>query len=358
MRLLTLPEKTVDQMQKQVQGKFAIIGCEHGHIGIFVQEMLDLGYECAGIYEPSNHDLAHAIGDPHGIPIIDDRELLLGDDVTIIGSSAVNRDKIAIVELCEQRGKSIMLDKPAVVDRAGLQKLEQVMERGKIHVGMLLTERARPGMYTLAEHIREGLLGEIVSIGIRKPHRLSPQSRRPWFFDNAQCGGIIVDLLIHDFDLLRWLTGKEIVQMSSYIGKNILPEHPTFYDAASVQVLLDGGITAQLYADWHTSERSWTWGDCRIFVSGTLGCAEIRLEGDPLLSDGNEGLYLQVTDKESWHRVELMESPLSITGDFVNRVKGGPGLLSHKDIRLASKASIESDESAIKVGRLAVDKNG
>jgi hypothetical protein len=49
MRLLTLPEETVDQMQKQVQGKFAIIGCEHGHIGIFVQEMLDLGYECAGI---------------------------------------------------------------------------------------------------------------------------------------------------------------------------------------------------------------------------------------------------------------------------------------------------------------------
>jgi predicted dehydrogenase len=351
MRLLTSQGKTQNQ-QKQMQGKFAIIGCEHGHIGAFIREMLELGYECAGIYEPSNRDLAHAMGDPLGIPVVDDRELLLGDDVLIIGSSAINRDKIAIVELCEQRGKSIMLDKPAVVDRVGLEKLHQVIERGKIQVGMFLSERVRPSVYTLAEHIREGLLGEIVSIGTRKPHRLSPHNRRPWFFDKAQSGGIIVDLLIHDFDLLRWLTGMEIAQISGLISKNTMPEHPTFYDAASVQVLLDGGITAQLYADWHTAGRSWTWGDCRIFVSGTLGYAEIRLEGDPLLSEGNEGLYLQVTDKEAWHRVDTIESPLTITGDFVNRVKGGAGLLSHKDIWHAAKASIEADEAALTCGRL------
>ncbi|MDF2963039.1 MAG: oxidoreductase, partial [Paenibacillus sp.] len=282
--------------------KFAIIGCRHGHIGMFVTEMLKLGYTCEGICEPDEPSLAIGFSEKFGIPLASDPEALLSPGVSIIGSSAVNNEKIDLIELCEQYGKHIMLDKPLITCREGLERLEAVFNRGSIQVGMLLTSRDRRSIYTLKQKIDEGRLGEIVSITMRKPHRLSPASRQPWHFSKEQNGGIILDLLIHDFDLLRWLTGREVTGVNSLMAKHILPEYPEFYDTATVQVRMEGNLLAQLYTDWHTPESCWAFGDCRIFVSGTKGCAELRIFGDPSVS--MDELMFQITNEEKFHRVE------------------------------------------------------
>jgi predicted dehydrogenase len=75
-------------------------------------------------------------------------------------------------------------------------------------------------------------------------------------------------LFIHDFDLLRWLSGQEIVESDGFMAKNILPEYPDFYDTANLSVMLDGNILAQLYADWHNPEKSWTWGGLSDLCNG------------------------------------------------------------------------------------------
>ncbi|MEJ9220324.1 Gfo/Idh/MocA family oxidoreductase [Paenibacillus glucanolyticus] len=324
--------------------KLGIIGCQHAHIGIFIEEMQALGWECAGLYEPDHTVLASSLAERYGLELIGDRESLLADEqVMVIGCAAINREKIDVIELCEQRGKHIMIDKPAVTDRAGLSRLYGVLERGRIEVGMMLTERFRSSMYTVHRLIQSGELGDIVHISMRKPHRLNPVTRPAWHFDRTQSGGILNDLLVHDFDLLRWLTGREVKTVSGYLAKHILPEYPTFYDAAGVQVFMDGGITAQLYADWHTPAGSWTWGDGRIFITGTSGIAEIRLEGDPLLS--RDEVVLVITNQEL-RSVPLEAPPFSLAQDFLNRVEGERGLISHHDIYTASEATVAADEGA------------
>lgn len=321
--------------------KFAVIGCEHAHIEIFVKEMLDLGHPCSGIYEPNNFKLSKSISDKFHIPIIHDVEQLLAD-VEIVGSSAINNEKISLIEQCEKLGKHIMVDKPAVTNRRDYDRLKALINRNNITVGMLLTERFHPAIYTLKKQIDQGVLGEIVSIGMRKPHLLNAVERPAWFFSKEQCGGIVIDLLIHDFDLLRWFTGSEIVQTYGFMAKRILPEYPDFYDTASVQVLMDGKVTAQLYADWFTPTKSWTWGDGRIFVTGTDGFAELRLSGDPLVKQ--EALFLRTTKSEELTAVELEQPPITITQDFLNRIEGKSSLLTTGDILLASKATIQADE--------------
>ena len=184
-------------------------------------------------------------------------------------------------------------------------------------------------------------MGDIIHISMRKPHRLNPESRPAWHFDRGQSGGIINDLFVHDFDLLRWLTGREVETTSGYLAKHILPEYPTFYDAAGVQVFMAGGITAQLYADWHTPAGSWTWGDGRIFITATRGMAEIRLEGDPLLS--SDEVALVITDQEL-RSLPLTPPAFSLSQDFLNRVEGEAGLITHDDIYKASEATVTADE--------------
>nr|WP_283246445.1 Gfo/Idh/MocA family oxidoreductase [Paenibacillus sp. Marseille-Q4541] len=213
---------------------------------------------------------------------------------------------------------------------------------------MLLTERYRPSLYTLQELIRQDQLGKLVSITMRKPHRLRPHTRPKWHFNKEQSGGIIIDLLIHDFDLLRWLTGQEVSEASGRMGKQILPEYPEFYDTAAVQVELDQGTMAQLYADWHAPEKCWTWGDGRIFVTGTKGSAEIRLAGDPAVSNEEE-LLLLMTHEHELEEVSLRTPKSTVTEDFLRRVQGKAHEFTHEDLLEATRATLLADEHAKRV---------
>ncbi|GGD50243.1 Gfo/Idh/MocA family protein [Paenibacillus nasutitermitis] len=329
---------------------FAIIGCQHAHIGIFIEEMLAMGHRCSGLYEPDNTELADRISLTYGLRQVREQDELLGDDVDIIGCAAINCDKIDIIERCEQAGKPIMVDKPAVTGREGLDRLGEVLGRNRIQLGMLLTERFRPVLQTARRLLAEGALGEIVHLAMRKPHLLKEATRPSWHFDKTQSGGIIIDLFIHDFDLLRWLTGKEIRHTNGYMSKAILPQYPSFYDGAGLQVMLEEGITSELYADWHSPEGCWTWGDGRIFITGTKGTMELRLEGDPL-AGSTAGMLLMTTDKEALRQIETDAPSGSVTADFLNRLEGKPHLLTHRDILAASEAAVDSDERAERVIR-------
>ncbi|WP_240468633.1 Gfo/Idh/MocA family oxidoreductase [Gracilibacillus sp. YIM 98692] len=329
--------------------RFSIIGCQHPHISIFIEEMIGLGHECVGIYEPENVPLAQTIAERYSLQIVQDMEPLLDETVEVVGCASINNEKINIIEKCERYGKHIMIDKPAVVNRQDFNRLKAVAERGNIQIGMLLTERFRPSIYTLKKQIDEGSLGDIVSISMRKPHQLNPSKRPSWHFSREQSGGIIIDLFIHDIDLLRWLTGDEINSISSYMAKNILPEHPSFYDAAGLQIVMNDGVTSQLYADWHTPDKSWTWGDCRIYVVGTQGVAEIRLEGDPFISE--DDLLLQVSDKEELSEIPKITPPFTLTEDFLYRIRGEKGMLGHQDLLAATEVTVYADEQARKIKR-------
>ncbi|MEF3306565.1 Gfo/Idh/MocA family protein [Paenibacillus sp. GYB003] len=326
--------------------RFGIYGCQHSHIAVFIDQMLAMGGTCAGIYETDAPELAKQIAERRGIPLVDDPNAFADEAVTVIGSSAVSSRKLDIIEWCERHGKHVMVDKPVAVNRGQLERLEAVLERGRIQVGVLLTERFRASIRTLKQAIDAGRLGRIVSLTMRKPHRLNPASRHPSHFSKEESGGIVIDLFIHDFDLLRYLTGQEVAAVHCQVAKHILPEHPTFFDTAAAQAFMSGGTIGQLYADWHTPDKSWTWGDCRLFAVGTEGCAELRLNGDP--SVANEELYFQTTNGEPFAKMELSEPGAGIAEDFIGRIEGRPSVLTHRDILETIRATVTADEAAVK----------
>lgn len=334
------------------QPMFSVIGCQHGHIASFIENMLGTGYRCAGIFEEEGEDpgLAMSLSDRFGLPLLGAIDEALAEDVSVVGCAAVNSRKIDIAELCEARGKHAMLDKPAVTSRAGFERLRGIVSRRRIEIGMLLTQRFGAGVHTLKALIDEGALGRLVSLDMRKPHRLNAKDRPGWFFDYERSGGIIQDLLVHDLDLLRWLTGSEIADMQGYMAKRILPEHPGFYDAAALNARLADGTIAQLYADWHTPAGSWTWGDGRIFAVGTEGTAELRSQGDPWGS--REPMLLVSRGLEALQLMPLRRSPVGVCADFINRLRGEASVLSGEDVLLASAAAVEADERAERIVRV------
>lgn len=323
--------------------KFAIVGCRHLHIMDFVKEMTDLGHDCIGIYEPDNERLRSILKREYQLPVIEDLETLFKSDIDIVGCASINREKIDVIEKCEQHRIHVMVDKPIVTSKEDLDRLEKVMKRKLIQVGMMLTERFQPAFFTLQRLIENGDLGKITHISMRKPHRLSAENREPWFFSKEQSGGMIIDLLIHDFDLIGWLTEKSVTHVHGYMTKSILPEYPDFYDTASLSVLLDHDLPVQLYVDWLTPKSSWTWGDGRVFVTGTMGTVELRLQGDPFVE--KECLCFYMNDDLPLQKVELRSPAFGLAEDFIERINGDEGFINHKDILRASKDVLLADDS-------------
>ncbi|MGP4079098.1 Gfo/Idh/MocA family protein [Pseudalkalibacillus sp. R45] len=328
---------------------FAIIGCRHFHIQDFIQEMLELGHHCAGIYEDTNIHLSTSISEKFQIPIFDRLEDLLARDLDIIGCASKNSAKIDIIEFCENNGIHVMVDKPIITSEEGYERLNTIIDNGKIQVGVMLTERFQPIFMTLKDMIQSDQFGDITHISMRKPHRLAKESREEWFFNKDESGGIIIDLSIHDFDLLRWLTKKEITTIQGYMTKNMLDEYPDFFDTASMQVLLDDNLPVQLYVDWHTPSASWTWGDGRVFITGTKGCAELRLQGDPYIT--KDSLFLFTAHKQTTQIIQCPQPSANVSTDFIARIKDEQGSITHEDILIASKLTLEADRIVTKIDK-------
>jgi predicted dehydrogenase len=330
--------------------KFAIIGCQHYHIKSFIEEMLAEGHQFAGIFDDSDYEVAVQCAASYSVPFFSTLEEVLEQEVGLIGSAGPNDRKIDVIEWAEKHGIHVMTDKPIVIDENGLSRLRQVIDRNRIKVGMMLTARFAPAQFTLKHMIDEGLLGEIEDFTFLKPHKLNPASRPAWFFDKAINGGLIIDLMIHDVDMLWWFTGKKIVSHNGMLVKKRFPEYPSLYENAIVNVVLEDHITATMKSDWLMPEAFESWGDGRIFVSGTKGRVELRVSGDPF---GQPGPFVAFTDHHhKTTRLEIIKPPATLAADFLNQIAGKPHRLTMEDVYRANSAVLKIDRASAKLSVL------
>lgn len=323
--------------------KFGIHGCRHGHIEIFIKEMIELGHEFTGIYETEDK-IAKKIANKYNVELFSDIDKLYATQPQIIGTSAINNKKIDIIELCEKRDIHVMTDKPVVTSRQSWERLEKVIKAKKIHVGMMLTERFNPPIFTLKKIIESGLLGNTVNIIFSKPHKLSQTKRPDWHFSKTQNGGIVIDLLVHDFDLLRWFTSDEVTEFKGYVINTESYSDESFSNSVTALVKTKSNITAGLYADWLIPEKHWAWGDGRIIYTGTRGRAEIRTNGDLLIDRKPYGSMF--TEKRSHKIFKCINPPWSLSEDFLQRISGNENvIISSRDILQCSMCTLMADEA-------------
>ncbi len=180
-----------------------------------------------------------------------------------------------------------MLDKPLVTRREDLEKAKEILNNSGIQLGMLLTERYNPGLLALKQAVDQGLLGKITGFTIVKPHKLAPSTREPWLFSREENGGIVIDLLVHDFDLLRWIGGSEVADVSGWVQAGNWKDYPDFADDAKLLVRMEDGSTAALQTDWWTPDSHPNYGKGILICTGTLGKCVVYTTGDPVLHPGH-----------------------------------------------------------------------
>ncbi len=178
------------------------IGAAHAEVLIRNPEVDELVVYDADLNRAQ--EVAHKLG---GVPVSSVAELFSADlsGVVIASASSTHPE---LVEAASNAGLAIFCEKPVAVDVPSTRSLLQHVTRTGVPVQVGFQRRFDPGYIACRQALVDGKIGEL-----RRVHLLSadPAPSDARFMRTS--GGIFRDLLIHDFDILRWVTGREVVEV-------------------------------------------------------------------------------------------------------------------------------------------------
>src|SRR5918994_5817728 len=172
-------------------------------------------------------------------------ELVAEEDVEVVDiclPTALHRD-LALRAAVE--GRHVILEKPIARTMEDAQKILEAFsgDDPRLFVGHVV--RFFPEYVGIKEKIEAGGLG---TVGVVRTSRRSPflLGWNDWYADWRVSGGVLLDLVIHDFDYLRWTLGE----VERVYARGVMGREYNRLDYALVTLRFAGGAIAHVEGQW------------------------------------------------------------------------------------------------------------
>lgn len=263
------------------------------------------------------------------------RELLDREQLDIVGICGINGARAAIIVACAQRKLNVVAEKPLAITTADLDRIKRAVTESGIRITMLISMRFEGVYRALNQIVNGGEIGEVAQISAQKSYKLG--ERPEWMRNRSTFGGTIPYIGIHMVDLMRWTSGRELVETLSVQGRVGFPQLRDMENTTATIFRLDNGGSAALHMDYLRPDTAPAWGDDRLRLAGTRGVAEYQAA---------TGVTL-VTDKRPPRQIAELPPDGSLFLDFLNSVyNGGPSGLELRDIYRANEIVLAARDSA------------
>ena len=180
--------------------------------------------------------LAHRLGET-AAPGVDEIYTWGVDAVVITAATSAHAE---LIGRAARAGLPVFCEKPIALDPAGtLQAITEVETAGTV-LQMGFQRRFDAGYTGAREAVRSGRLGRLHTV-----RALAGAAEPPPAGYLPQSGGLYRDTLIHDFDILRWVTGREITDVyaaGSDAGPAMFREAGDVDTGAALLTLDDGTL--------------------------------------------------------------------------------------------------------------------
>ncbi len=199
--------------------------------------------QLVGFYD-ADQAFAQRVASQFGVKAIESYDALL-QQVDMVDICTPTPTHLELVLKSASAGKHILCEKP--LGRT-LEQCEQMIEAvNKAGVTLMPAQVLRffPEFKQARDLVLAGAVGTPAAIRTRRggPY---PRAANDWYADFEQSGGPILDMVIHDFDWLRWTFGEvERVFAKALTFKNL--DH---IDYALITLRLKSGAIAHVEANW------------------------------------------------------------------------------------------------------------
>src|SRR5512132_196662 len=155
------------------------------------------------------------------------------DAITVAAPTHLHRD---IALKCIARGVHVMVEKPIASSVEEGREIIAAARRANLTLMVGHVERFNPAV----EAIKEAICGEdILSIAITRVGPFPPR------MSNV---GVVIDLAVHDIDLIRWFTDSDIVEVQPQLSSAVAERE----DIALLQFRTASGVLAHINTNWLT----------------------------------------------------------------------------------------------------------
>jgi len=229
-------------------------------------------------------------------PIVDLDTMLGRDDVDALVMATPHQVHAEQVIAAAKSGKHILLEKPMAPNVPDCDAMISACKNGGVTLAMIKSLRYWNVMAKAKTLIEEGRIGDIRMIQVTCLHNLiwtatadNPLTDKPWALE-PEAGGMILDRGCHIFDMLRWLTGDEVIRV---FGKINSYEAKTYHTPnAMVQLEFSRGVMAQIWMGHEVPEP--TFPDTGY---------QFRIWGERGLIDAEAHTVLKVSSNGEWDEI-------------------------------------------------------
>ncbi len=262
--------------------RVAVVGC--GLIGAKRAAALAPGDELVACYDvapPASADLAAR----YGARVCATLEELLDSGPDVVVVATVHDQLAALTEQALQAGAHVLVEKPAGVSVAQIDRLIECARASGRLVKVGFNHRFHPGIARAVEEVHSGAHGPLLHLRARYGHGGRPGYDREWRADPRRSGGgELVDQGMHLLDLAHWFAGP--LPLHSALLRTHFWDTPVEDNAALIL-----GDAHSRTAPWAMLHVSWT--EWRNLFSLEVYCATAKLRVEGLVrSYGPQRLWL------------------------------------------------------------------
>src|SRR3954469_6326199 len=248
------------------------------------------------------------------------------DAVTIAAPTHLHRD---LALACINRGVHVLVEKPIASSVEEGRAIIAAARRAGVALMIGHVERFNPAVEAIKDAIRHE---DILSIAITRVGPFPPR------MSNV---GVVIDLAVHDIDLIRWFTNSEIVEVQPQVRSAVADRE----DIALLQFRTASGVLAHINTNWLTpfKARSVTVATKNKYVTGDLLTRQVT-ECFGFQPDGSYSMrHLSVGHSEPL-RAELQAFYSAIRGGSEPAVTGEEGVGA---LEIAIRCLQDRDESVV-----------
>ncbi|GGY05822.1 inositol 2-dehydrogenase [Litchfieldella qijiaojingensis] len=242
-----------------------------------------------------HHPAAEALAQEYGCSALSVDDIFADDaiDAVLIASSTPTHAEY--LERAARAGKAVLCEKPIALDLERTREVLEVLASHPVTCALGFNRRHDPQFAALKHALVEGRIGTLETLTI-----ISRDPAPPPADYVAASGGLFRDMMIHDFDMARWLLDEPVTHVQAS-GSCLID--PAIGEAGDIDTAMVTLTTASgRLCHINNSRRACYGYDQRIEAFGSAGMLQAQNETDTRLRfTGEEG---QVEDKPKWFFLE------------------------------------------------------
>jgi myo-inositol 2-dehydrogenase/D-chiro-inositol 1-dehydrogenase len=261
-------------------------------------------------------------------PTLDPYDVVNDPEIDAILVCSPTPTHAEFTEIAAETGKHVFCEKPIALDPDRIRQTLAVVEKSGVKLQVGFNRRFDPTFARVRQAVVDGEVGDVhlVKVVARDPSPPSPEYV-------ADSGGMFLDMTIHDFDMVRYLSSSEVDEVQAFGAVLIDPAigEAGDIDTAVVTMKLENGALAAI----ENSRKAVFGYDQRLEVFGSEGGVEAANEAPFQVTlrtaagiRAENPLYFFLERYRRSFEIELEAFVTSIREDRDPPVGGRDGLMS------------------------------